>query len=69
MFVDDEEAVKRNLEHMFEDTGKDTLVRRTLILHSMLYIIKIVKENAVRCRKGKSSGIMVVRSSQRVRQS
>lgn len=25
VFVDDEEAVKRNLEHMFEDTGKDTL--------------------------------------------
>lgn len=54
MFVDGEEPVKRNLERMFEDTGKETLVRRTLIILSMLYIIKTVKENAVKGRMHKN---------------
>lgn len=53
VFVDGEEPVKRNLEHMFEDTGKEKLVRTTLIVLSMLYIIKILKENTVKGRTHK----------------
>lgn len=65
MFVDGEESVKRNLEHMFEDTGKEMLVRRTLTLPSMLCIIKTVKENAFRGRSHKNRDVRAVCSSQR----
>ncbi|KAI2659812.1 Rho guanine nucleotide exchange factor TIAM1 [Labeo rohita] len=65
VFVDGEESVKRNLEHMFEDAGKETLVRRTLTLPSKLCIIKTVKENAVRGRMHKNRDVRAVWSSQR----
>lgn len=63
--MDGEVPVKRNLEHMFEDTGKETLVRRTLIILSMLYIIKTVKENAVEGRMHKNRDVNGVCISQR----
>lgn len=65
MFVDGEESVKRNLEHMFEDAGKETLVRRTLTLPKMLCIIKSVKENGVRGGTHKNRDVRAVWSSQR----
>lgn len=60
VFVDGEEPVKRNLEHMFEDTGKETLVRTTLIVLSMLYIIKTLKENTVKGRTHKNRDVNAV---------
>lgn len=55
--MDGEDSVPKSIEHMFEDAGKENLVRETLILPSMV-CIKILKEKG---RVYKDSKVSAVR--------